>query len=75
MLEDACHGLDLLLAEEGDGESHAGTSFGKYTKALRELSEKKRLRELTDNVCNDAVQLVSNLVIRCREQLAAEICK
>ena len=64
MLEYACHELDLLLAEEGDGESHAGTSFGKYTNALRELSEKKRLCELTDKVRNDAVQLISNLVIR-----------
>ena len=40
LLENACHELDLLQAEDtGAGDTRAGTSFGQYSAALRRLSE------------------------------------
>ena len=53
----------MLQAERDTGESQAGTSFGRYSAALRRLSERQRLHEITEQVCRDGDQLLMHLAL------------
>ena len=63
LLENASHELDLLQAEKDTGDSHAGTSFGRYSAALRELDELQALHQVTEQVCRNGDQLLLHLTL------------
>ena len=64
LLENACHELDLLQAETDTGaESQAGTSFGRYSAALRKLTELQHLHDTTEEACKNGEQLLLYLTL------------
>ena len=64
LLENACHELDLLQAEKIGGENTAGTSFGRYSAALRKMMEQKRLLDVTEQIIRDGSHLIAQLATR-----------
>ena len=63
LLEEACHELDLLLAEHISGEQGSGTSHDQYSSALHQLSELKERLGVERQAADLAEQVNTYLVL------------
>ena len=80
LLADACHELDVLVAEQNAGEGRAGMSFSQYQEAFRKRTELQKKIDYCQAVISNQMlpYLTLNMpdtstnhpvVVRCRESV------